>query len=158
MRSARPPRVCRRGSRSSMRPFAAACRRLHPGRLEVFVGATGNQYERVRPILELLGTVRHVGGPGAGAAMKLVANLVLGAAIVTLGEALALGDALDLEPGLVLDALADSPIGPIVKANRASVESGDFTPSFKLPHPAKEPSPLPRPPSAPPPPPRPPPP
>jgi 3-hydroxyisobutyrate dehydrogenase-like beta-hydroxyacid dehydrogenase len=108
------------------------------GGLEVFVGATDENFERVRPLLELLGTVRHAGGPGAGAAMKLVANLVLGAAIVTLGEALALGDALDLEPDLVLDALADSPIGPIVKAKRANVESGDFTPSFKLRHAAKD--------------------
>lgn len=108
------------------------------GRLEVFVGGTDENYERVRPILELLGTVRHTGGPGSGAAMKLVANLVLGAAIVTLGEALALGDSLDLERGLVLDALADSPIGPIVRAKRANVESGDFTPSFKLRHAAKD--------------------
>jgi 3-hydroxyisobutyrate dehydrogenase-like beta-hydroxyacid dehydrogenase len=104
----------------------------------VFVGAADEEYDRVRPVLELLGTVQHVGGPGSGAAMKLVANLVLGAAIVTLGEALALGDALDLRPGLVLDALADSPIGPIVKGKRANVESGDFTPSFKLRHAAKD--------------------
>jgi 3-hydroxyisobutyrate dehydrogenase-like beta-hydroxyacid dehydrogenase len=108
------------------------------GNLEVFVGATDDDYERVRPILELLGAVRHAGGPGSGAAMKLVANLVLGAAIVTLGEALALGDALDLEPGLVLDVLAASPIGPIVKAKRANVESDDFKPSFKLRHAAKD--------------------
>ena len=108
------------------------------GRLEVFVGATDRNYERVRPILEILGTLRHMGGPGSGAAMKLVANLVLGAAIVTLGEALALGDALDLDGRLVLDTLADSPIGPIVKAKRGNVESGDFTPSFKLRHAAKD--------------------
>src|SRR5258708_36916856 len=108
------------------------------GRLEVFVGATDRNYERVRPILEILGTLRHTGGPRTGGAMKLVANLVLGAAIVTLGEALALGDALDLNSGLVLDVLADSPIGPIVRAKRANVESEDFTPSFKLRHAAKD--------------------
>ncbi|MEA2572405.1 MAG: hypothetical protein QOI24_4406 [Acidobacteriota bacterium] len=108
------------------------------GKLEVFVGATQEQYERVRPILELLGTVRHAGGPGSGAAMKLVANLVLGAAIVTLGEALALGDALELKPDLVLDVLTDSPIGPIVKAKRVNIETGDFSPSFKLRHAAKD--------------------
>jgi 3-hydroxyisobutyrate dehydrogenase-like beta-hydroxyacid dehydrogenase len=38
----------------------------------------------------------------------------------------------------VLDTLADSPIGPIVKAKRGNVESGDFTPSFKLRHAAKD--------------------
>jgi 3-hydroxyisobutyrate dehydrogenase-like beta-hydroxyacid dehydrogenase len=108
------------------------------GRLEVFVGATDEDYGRVRPILEHLGTVRHTGGPGSGAAMKLVANLALGAAIVTLGEALALGESLDLERDALLAALADSPIGPIVQAKRANVESGNFAPSFKLRHAAKD--------------------
>jgi 3-hydroxyisobutyrate dehydrogenase len=108
------------------------------GRLEVFVGATDEDYARVRPILEPMGTVRHTGGPGSGAAMKLVANLALGAAIVTLGEALALGESLDLERDVLLAALADSPIGPIVQAKRSNVESGDFAPSFKLRHAAKD--------------------
>ena len=102
------------------------------GRLDIFVGATDENYERVRPILESLGSVRHVGGQGSGAAMKLVANLTLGAAIVALGEALSLGESLALERNLLLDALADSPIGPIVAAKRANVESDQFAPSFKL--------------------------
>ena len=108
------------------------------GRLDIFVGATDENYERARPILETLGSVRHTGGPGSGAAMKLVANLALGAAIVTLGEALSLGDSLELRRDILLDVLADSPIGPIVKAKRANVESGQFAPSFKLRHAAKD--------------------
>ncbi len=102
------------------------------GRLDIFVGATDENYERVRPILESLGSVRHVGGQGSGAAMKLVANLALGAAIVALGEALSLGESLALERKSLLDALADSPIGPIVAAKRANIESDQFAPSFKL--------------------------
>ncbi|MFY9550188.1 MAG: NAD(P)-dependent oxidoreductase, partial [Thermoanaerobaculia bacterium] len=108
------------------------------GRLDIFVGATDENYERVRPILEALGSVRHTGGPGSGAAMKLVANLALGAAIVTLGEALSLGESLELGREVLLDALAASPIGPIVAAKRANVESGDFAPSFKLRHAEKD--------------------
>ncbi len=108
------------------------------GRLDIFVGASDQDYERVRPILETLGSVRHTGGPGSGAAMKLVANLALGAAMVTLGEALSLGESLELQRNILLDVLADSPIGPIVKAKRANVESGQFAPSFKLRHAAKD--------------------
>ena len=108
------------------------------GRLDIFVGATDEDYERVRPILETLGSVRHTGGPGSGAAMKLVANLALGAAMVTLGEALSLGDSLELGRSIVLDVLADSPIGPIVKVKRANVESGQFAPTFKLRHAEKD--------------------
>ena len=102
------------------------------GRLDIFVGATDANYARVRPILESLGSVRWTGGPGSGAAMKLVANLALGAAIVALGEALSLGESLALNRTMLLDALADSPIGPIVAAKRANVESRQFAPSFKL--------------------------
>jgi 3-hydroxyisobutyrate dehydrogenase-like beta-hydroxyacid dehydrogenase len=108
------------------------------GHLDIFVGATDENYGRVQPILESLGTVRHAGGPGSGAAMKLVANLALGAAIVTLGEALSLGESLDLNRSMLLDALVDSPIGPIVAAKRAIIESGQFVPSFKLQHAAKD--------------------
>jgi 3-hydroxyisobutyrate dehydrogenase-like beta-hydroxyacid dehydrogenase len=108
------------------------------GRLDIFVGATDQDYDRVRPILEAVGSIRHAGGPGAGAAMKLVANLALGAAMVTLGEALSLGKSLELQRDTLLDVLADSPIGPIVKAKRANVESGQFAPSFKLRHAAKD--------------------
>jgi 3-hydroxyisobutyrate dehydrogenase-like beta-hydroxyacid dehydrogenase len=108
------------------------------GRLDIFVGATDQDYERVRPILETLGSIRHTGGVGSGAAMKLVANLALGAAMVTLGEALSLGESLELQRSILLDVLGDSPIGPIVKAKRGNVESGQFKPSFKLRHAAKD--------------------
>ena len=110
------------------------------GTLDVFVGATDEDFERVRPILEVLGRVRHVGGPGSGAGMKLVVNLPLGAAIVALGEALALGESLALDRSLVLDVLADSPIGSTVKSKRANIESGHYPPNFKLRHAAKDPS------------------
>jgi 3-hydroxyisobutyrate dehydrogenase-like beta-hydroxyacid dehydrogenase len=108
------------------------------GHLEVFVGASDEDFARLRPVLEALGTVRHVGGPGSGAAMKLVVNLVLGVAIVTMGEALALGKSLALPRGLLLDVLAESPIGPMVKGKRPLVESGRYPPSFKLRHAEKD--------------------
>lgn len=102
------------------------------GRLHIFVGATDEDFARARPILESFGEIRRTGGAGSGAAMKLVVNLTLGAAIVALGEALALGESLGLEPGALLDVLADSPIGPAVRAKRANVEAGRYPPNFKL--------------------------
>jgi 3-hydroxyisobutyrate dehydrogenase-like beta-hydroxyacid dehydrogenase len=113
-------------------PVRGSLPQARSGRLDIFIGATDEDYEHVRPILESLGSVRHVGGQGSGAAMKLVANLALGAAIVALGEALALGESLALDRHMLLDALADSPIGPIVAAKRINIESYEFAPSFKL--------------------------
>jgi 3-hydroxyisobutyrate dehydrogenase-like beta-hydroxyacid dehydrogenase len=64
--------------------------------------------------------------------MKLVVNTTLAASIVALGEALALGKALGLEQRSILDVLADSPVGPTVRAKRANVEAHHFPASFKL--------------------------
>jgi hypothetical protein len=61
------------------------------GRLAIYVGATAADFEKVRPLLAVLGTPHHVGDPGAGAATKLVVNLTLGVAITALGEALTVG-------------------------------------------------------------------
>jgi 3-hydroxyisobutyrate dehydrogenase-like beta-hydroxyacid dehydrogenase len=102
------------------------------GRLDIFVGATDEGFERVREILESLGTVHHVGGPGAGAAAKMVTNAALGAAIAAVGEALSLGEIFGLDRSVVLDVLADSPVGPTARAKRANIESDTYPPSFKL--------------------------
>ena len=102
------------------------------GKLAIFVGATDEMFDRVAKLLAPLGTVHHVGGPGAGAAMKVVVNSTLGAAMAALGEALALGDAFGLDRKAVLDVLADSPIGSTVRAKRDNIESGTYPPNFKL--------------------------
>jgi len=102
------------------------------GRLIIYVGATEADFERVQPLLTVLGTPHHVGGPGAGAETKVVVNLTLGVAIAALGEALALGDTFGLDRTTLLDILAESPIGPTVRAKRANIESGTYPPNFKL--------------------------
>ena len=108
------------------------------GRLEIFVGASDEEFKRVRPILEPLGSVGHVGGPGAGAAMKLIANLALGVSIAAVGEALALGMALGLGRAPLLDMLEGSQLGPVVRGKRANIDSGHYPPNFKLRHAAKD--------------------
>ncbi|HEV2686625.1 MAG TPA: NAD(P)-dependent oxidoreductase, partial [Actinomycetota bacterium] len=102
------------------------------GTLLVFVGADPKTFERVRAILTAFGDVRRVGGPGAGAAMKLVVNLTLGAVMTTLGEALALARAFNLDRGTVLDVLESSPIANTVKGKRERIESGHYPAHFKL--------------------------
>jgi 3-hydroxyisobutyrate dehydrogenase-like beta-hydroxyacid dehydrogenase len=102
------------------------------GRLLIFVGATDEVFARVTELLEPLGSVRHVGPPGSGAAMKLVVNSTLGAAIAGVGEALSLGEALGLARGELLDVLEETPLGAAVKAKRSNIESGSYPANFKL--------------------------
>jgi 3-hydroxyisobutyrate dehydrogenase-like beta-hydroxyacid dehydrogenase len=102
------------------------------GSLIIFVGASEDDHERVRPLLESLGQVHRIGPPGSAAAMKVVVNATLAASIVALGEALALGASLGLDRATLFDVLADSAIGSSAKSKRPNVESGHYPPRFKL--------------------------
>jgi len=102
------------------------------GSLKIFVGGAEATFERWRPVLEVLGRPVRFGALGSGAAMKLVANSTLGAVMSAVGEALALADGLGLDPALVLDTLAESPVGATVTSKRALIESGDYQPNFAL--------------------------
>ncbi|HJT38161.1 MAG TPA: NAD(P)-dependent oxidoreductase [Actinomycetota bacterium] len=113
-------------------PVLGSIPAANAGTLLVFVGAQDDVYQRVRPILEAFGEVRHVGGPGAGAAMKLVVNMTLGIAMTALGEALALARAFDLDRSTVLDVLEHSPIANTVKGKRERIQSGHYPANFKL--------------------------
>jgi 3-hydroxyisobutyrate dehydrogenase-like beta-hydroxyacid dehydrogenase len=118
-------------------PVRGSVSQAAEGRLEIFVGASEEDFERARPILASLGSVGHVGGFGAGAAMKLVANLVLGASIAAVGEALALGEGLGLGRTPLLNMLEGSQLSPVVRAKRSSIESGHYPPN-SLRHAAKD--------------------
>ena len=113
-------------------PVAGSVPQATEGELKVLAGGSDVAFERARPILETFGSVRHVGGPGAGAAMKLVVNSTLGAAITAVGEAIALADALGLDRGTTLDVLSGSQLGPAVSSKRESIQTGSYPPRFKL--------------------------
>jgi 3-hydroxyisobutyrate dehydrogenase-like beta-hydroxyacid dehydrogenase len=102
------------------------------GSLKVLVGGDRETYERSRETLEVFGPTTHVGELGAGASMKLVANSTLGAAVVGLGEALALADRLGVEQAVALDILSGGALGNAVQRTRGAIESGTYEPRFKL--------------------------
>jgi 3-hydroxyisobutyrate dehydrogenase-like beta-hydroxyacid dehydrogenase len=113
-------------------PVLGSTPRAEAGELTIIAGGSEDAYERARPLLEVLGTPRRVGDLGAGAAMKLVMNSTLGAILLGIGEALALGDALGLDRSAVLDALEAGYLGGMVKMKRDSIDSGDYPPQFRL--------------------------
>ena len=102
------------------------------GTLKIFAGGEAGVFERCRPLLEAMGTPRHLGPLGAGAAMKLVANSTLGALMTGLAEALALADGFDLDEAAVLDILSESAIGITARGKRPLIESGVYSPNFTL--------------------------
>jgi 3-hydroxyisobutyrate dehydrogenase len=77
--------------------------------LTIMVGGSREVFERLRPVLESLGSlVMRVGPAGCGQAAKLCNNLVAGATMAALAEACALGVCEGIEPAVLYDVLTHS--------------------------------------------------
>jgi 3-hydroxyisobutyrate dehydrogenase-like beta-hydroxyacid dehydrogenase len=113
-------------------PVLGSVREATEGALKVFAGGSDEAYDRLLPMFEVLGSPRHIGPLGSGAAMKLVVNSTLGPVMAAVGEALALGQALGLDRGAVLDVLEGAVVGPTIKSKRGRIESGVYAPNFRL--------------------------
>jgi len=74
--------------------------------LAIMAGGSEPDFARARPILEKLGHVVRVGEAGAGHAMKIVNQLIVGLTIEAVAEALTLAEKVGLDPRLVQKALA----------------------------------------------------
>jgi enamine deaminase RidA (YjgF/YER057c/UK114 family) len=107
-------------------PVSGSVPQAEAGELVILAGAADADLARCAAAFAALGTVRHVGPPGSGAALKVVVNSVLVGNFAVLGEALAVADRLGVDSGLALDAL--SRISP--QARR--LQDGAGPPRFTL--------------------------
>ena len=113
-------------------PVRGSLAEAEGGRLVVMVGSSEADFERVRPVLRSLGEVERVGELGTGAAMKLAVNLSLGCALASLGEALALAEALGVDRARALSLLAGCPWATLLRSRLQMIESGEYPPQLKL--------------------------
>jgi len=98
------------------------------GEAAILIGGESADVERARPILEPLGAVRHVGRPGNGARLKLVANSML--ALVTAGAAELQhgGESAGLDPGDVFWILER--MVPSLAVRRPAYVEGELQPTM----------------------------
>jgi 3-hydroxyisobutyrate dehydrogenase-like beta-hydroxyacid dehydrogenase len=113
-------------------PVLGSVPQAEAGELEIFVGGSPEAFSRVREVLEAMGRPRLVGPFGAGAALKLVVNSTLGAVMVAVGEALALGRALGVGDEEVLETLSGSYIGGVVSSKRWVIDGDPGDTNFAL--------------------------
>ena len=77
------------------------------GSLSIMVGGDAAAFERARPVLDAMGrTVVRIGGSGAGQLAKACNQLIVGATIAAVAEALTLARAAGVDPAVVREALA----------------------------------------------------
>ena len=110
------------------------------GGLWIVVGGAEDVFARVRPVLEVLSeTLHHMGGPGTGARMKLVGNLVVAMQIEALGEAMVLATKAGLDARKVLEVLHVTDFkSPIFDGVGGALIRRDFGTHFALKHMLKD--------------------
>jgi len=102
-------------------PVSGSIPAAQSGALVGFVGGEVADVARAQPLLwQLCRRVEHVGPLGAGARMKLAANLLLAVFWQALGESLLLVDPSATDAARAVDLLADSNIGAAILRTRAS--------------------------------------
>jgi 3-hydroxyisobutyrate dehydrogenase-like beta-hydroxyacid dehydrogenase len=82
------------------------------GALTILVGGETDALERARPVLDAMSkAVIHIGPSGAGAAIKLSINLIIGATVQSVSEALVVAESSGIEREAAYDAIASSVVG-----------------------------------------------
>lgn len=103
-------------------------------KLQFMVGGEAAALERARPVLEAMSEkIHHVGPNGAGSAMKVIINLMIGMTVLTVAETLTLGRQAGLDPRQMLEVLGETSVrSPHLTAKGRMMIEGDFEPSFAL--------------------------
>lgn len=92
------------------------------GGMRILTAGNPDDIARIRPVLRALGRqLIHVGGPGAAASMKLAFNLLLGAQVASLAEAVNYGVAAGLDREMLLTNIAESGFSSLVMSFRAEI-------------------------------------
>jgi 3-hydroxyisobutyrate dehydrogenase-like beta-hydroxyacid dehydrogenase len=128
------------GARLVDAPVTGSSPRAEDGTLAIMCGGDAADVERVRPLLETMGSLIVYAGPlGAGQAVKLVNNAVAAANAATLAQALIVSSA----QGLDLDALvevmaAGSGASTMLSLKAGPMRAHDYTTLFKTEHMLKD--------------------
>jgi 3-hydroxyisobutyrate dehydrogenase-like beta-hydroxyacid dehydrogenase len=103
-------------------------------RLRFMVGGDHAALEKVQPILLAMGEhVYHVGPNGAGSAMKVIVNLMIGMTVLTVAETLTLGRQAGLDPQQMLEILGVTAVSsPHLKNKGRMMIERQFEPAFAL--------------------------
>lgn len=88
-------------------PISGGTERAANGTLTIMAGGPRAAYDRALPLFEAMGaTIRHIGPTGAGTAVKLVNQLLVGIHTLAAAEAMLLGAKAGADPALIYEVVS----------------------------------------------------
>jgi 3-hydroxyisobutyrate dehydrogenase-like beta-hydroxyacid dehydrogenase len=115
-------------------PVSGSTPSAEEGTLTLFCGGDEELFQAAQPILSSLGSQYfYLGGSGSGAAMKLVANTLLGVGMQAIAESIALGQKEGLDRHRLLEVLSHTAvIAPAHLGKLSRADRGDYSPQFPI--------------------------
>jgi 2-hydroxy-3-oxopropionate reductase len=103
------------------------------GTLSIMVGGSEEDFERAKPLFDVMGkTVTHVGPTGTGQVTKAANQVVVALTIEAVSEALVLGSKGGVPPEKILDVLSGGLAGnKVMEVKREKFLSHTFEPGFR---------------------------
>lgn len=122
-----------RGGRMIDAPVSGGDVGAQAGTLSIMAGGEAEDFERARPLFEIMGkTIVHVGGSGAGQVTKAANQVVVGLVIAAVAEALVLGTRGGVSPDKILDVLGGGLAGnKVMEVKREKLLTHNFEPGFR---------------------------
>ena len=103
------------------------------GTLSIMIGGDHEAFDRVKPILECMGTPVYTGGPGSGDTTKLVNNMIGGAILVAIAEGYAFAAKAGIDLQTTFDATRGGFAGgPLYDNKVPKVLHRDFEPGARI--------------------------
>ena len=104
------------------------------GGLSIMAGGTEEDFQRARPIFEVLGrTITHMGPLGSGGFTKLANQIIVAINLTAIGEALVFGARSGVDPRKMIQALSGGMAGSrCLDQKGGKILAGDFAPGFKI--------------------------
>ncbi|MGB8266533.1 MAG: NAD(P)-dependent oxidoreductase [Candidatus Velthaea sp.] len=133
--------LCRaRGAAAVEACMASSITQAREGALYLMCGGDEAAFERVRPLLQKLSSsLRFVGGPGKAAEVKALVNMLMNINTAGLAEALALGQALDLDLAMVREIFSQTGAASrVLETDGADMQAREHEVYFSAAHAAKD--------------------
>ncbi len=115
-------------------PLAGSRPQAEAGALIFMAGGDAADLAAAEPVLRLMGAAVHHAGPiGAGAAVKLAVNALLGVQVAAMAELLGLLRATGVEDARAVEIIGSTPVcSPAAKAAAGAMLAGAFAPLFPI--------------------------
>jgi len=126
-------RLAARGCRFVDAPVSGGVQGAEQGTLAIMAGGAAEDVAQAEPVLQVLGTPRHVGPVGSGQVAKLCNQLIVGATINLVAEALLLAEAAGADAAAVREAIRGGFAGSrVLDVHGQRMLARDFVPGGKV--------------------------